>query len=82
MHDPVRQAAPTTTTMRSLALATNSLDELLIVIDMSIERPQRRARSDLATENISLDPPWQDGADLMFHKSARRDGEDVIQFLL
>jgi hypothetical protein len=42
----------------SHALLANSLHKLLIVVDMTIERPQRGARTDLAAEYSGLDPPW------------------------
>jgi len=65
--------------MSRYALSADRLDEFLVVVDMTIERPECRARADLTAEDVRLDPPRQDAADLVAHKPARGDCEDVVE---
>lgn len=48
---------------------------------MSVKAPQRRAWSNLAPEDVGLDPPRQHLAGLVGHELACRDGEDVVELL-
>lgn len=82
IRNSIDDATSASTTLDSLALPTDHVDEFLIIVDVAIERPQRRARADLAAEYLGLDPPRQHGADLVAHEGARRDREDVVEFLL
>lgn len=81
IHNLVSDATATSP-MYSLALSTNGLNEFLVIVDVSVERPQRRTWPKLATEDIGFDPPWEDSTDLVTHECSCRDGEDIIEFLL
>lgn len=71
-----------TSALNSFALPANCFNELLVVVDMAVERPQRRARANLTAQNLCLDPPREDCANLVAHECASWDREYVIEFLL
>ena len=45
-----------------------------------LELVELRGSEALLAENILLEPPWQDGEELVVHVRACWDGEDVVEF--
>jgi len=54
---------------------------LLSLCQVRVKVVQLRARTDVAAEEVTLDPPWQDCGHLVSHVSPSRDCKDVIQLL-
>ena len=82
VDEPVDNTASATLASNSHTLLAYFLDKFSIVVNMSVERPESRARANPAPQDVCLDPPWQDTADLVLHELASGNRKDVIKFLL
>ena len=82
VSNPISDTTPTAAAVDSLALSADRFDKFFVGVDVAVERPESRARANLATEDGSLDPPWQDRTHLMSHEGSCWDGKDVIELFL
>lgn len=64
----------------SHTLSSDLLRKFLIVFDMAIELIEVGADSILLSEDVPLDPPWEDSEALVTHVGAGWDAEDVVEF--
>ena len=75
-----KTSPPTLLATRRNTSPSNLLLELLVRLAATLEAPECGAGTDLAAEDVRLDPPRQYSKALVLHEGALGDGEDVVEF--